>query len=170
MALIVVTIFAVLITSLIDLKTNKIPNWITLPTIVLGIIFNFYYSGLNGLEISMFGFLLGIGLLIIPFSLGGMGAGDVKLLAALGALNGTDFVFNTFLYSAVAGGLMALVLVVAKGKLKFMVYNILLSIPNFSINSIKQKQIPMLAMSSGIRFPYGLAFLVGTLCTYWVGW
>ena len=73
-----------------------------------------YTSGFEGFLFSGKGFLVGLGLLMIPYLLGGMGAGDVKLMAAIGALMGTSFVFYSFIYTALIGGLIALLLIFKK--------------------------------------------------------
>ncbi len=68
-----------------DLRTRRIPNYLTLGTAVAGLAFNFMSHGLNGLADGFLGMLLGFACLILPYLWGGMGAGDVKALAALGA-------------------------------------------------------------------------------------
>ncbi len=90
-----------------DLRTKRIPNWLTYPAIVLGLALNLALSGYAGLGASLLGTAAGTALLFVPFALGGMGAGDVKMLAAVGALAGPAFVFRSFVYGAVAGGLIA---------------------------------------------------------------
>ena len=152
-----------------DLKTNKIPNAITLTSVLIGILVNSYLGGLVGLGHSLAGTFVGIFLLIIPFALGGIGAGDVKLLAAVGALNGAQFVLFTFLYGAIAGGLIALGIVIVRGQLYSILLNIAWTLRNFSVNIFKAGAQRQPSPSSGIRFPYGIAILIGTLATYLMG-
>ncbi len=71
-----------------DIKERKILNIVTLPTIIFGLIIIYYSSWFGRISFSGKGFLLVLGYLLIPYLLGGMGAGDVKLMAAIGALNG----------------------------------------------------------------------------------
>lgn len=96
-----------LIACVTDLKSRKIPNWLTFSVMVIGIV------GVIGLEpvnwkTPLLGLGTGLGLLVVPFMLGGMGAGDLKLLMALGALLGPVRIFWVFLFAGVAGGLLAL--------------------------------------------------------------
>ena len=68
-----------------DLRTRKIPNYLTLGAALAGLLYNLAVFGLSGLTSGILGLLMGFGFLILPYILGGMGAGDVKALAALGA-------------------------------------------------------------------------------------
>jgi prepilin peptidase CpaA len=91
-----------------DLTDRRIPNKLTFPTIALGLVLGGLFFGLDGLESSAKGAGLGIGMLFPLFMLRWMGAGDVKLLAAVGALKGPEFVFFACLWSGVFGGAFAL--------------------------------------------------------------
>ncbi len=161
-----------------DLKTGRIPNMITFPAMLLGLMLNTYYSGWHGLGTSLAGLGLGILLLFIPFAIGGMGAGDVKLLAAVGALNGHLFTFRAFLYGAIAGGIMALAVACFKGKLGLSLMNTFTSLGNIgsSVLSATKTGRTRIGISSvtgktniitsGISFPYGIAILAGTIAAY----
>jgi len=108
------TIFTVLLILLLvmsvyhDYRTQKIPNKITIPAIAAGVILSTVYFGFSGLWSSLLGFIVGFLIFFLPFILGGMGAGDVKLMAAIGAVMGARFVFMTFIYTAIVGGIIAL--------------------------------------------------------------
>ena len=98
------------VSASIDLSRQKIPNFITLPGILLGLGFHGAASGVDGLLFSGGGLLLGIGLFMVPYLLGGMGAGDAKLMGTVGAFLGASGVFHAFIYTAIAGGIYALIL------------------------------------------------------------
>jgi prepilin peptidase CpaA len=103
----------------LDLKRHRIPNLLTLPACLAGVLYHILSSGFaSGLLFSMKGLALGLAILIIPFLIGGMGGGDVKLLAALGSWLGPAGVFNLFLYGALAGGVIALIMVAKKSGLE----------------------------------------------------
>ena len=91
-----------------DMLFGKIPNIINFSLILAGIGYNVIVTGTSGLFWSLIGALIGLSLLIIPYLSGGTGAGDVKVLAALGALLGPMGIFQTFLYTAVLGGILAI--------------------------------------------------------------
>jgi len=69
-----------------DLKTGRIPNWITVPGAVLGLALQSYHDGFQGALSSLVGAALGVGIFMVLYLAGGMGAGDVKLFGAVGAL------------------------------------------------------------------------------------
>ncbi len=99
-----------LIAATFDVRSHRIPNWLTLSSALAGLVYHSAVSGWYGLLFSSEGLLLG-GAFLIPFYLkGGMGAGDVKLLAAVGALLGPGGVFWAFLGTALAGGVYAVAL------------------------------------------------------------
>ena len=91
-----------------DVKTRRIPNYLTLGTAVAGLAFNCIAYGLPGLVNGILGMLLGFAFLILPYLWGGMGAGDVKALAALGAWLGPKLTVFLFCYMGIAGGIIAL--------------------------------------------------------------
>ncbi|MFZ7943941.1 A24 family peptidase [Neobacillus sp. 19] len=112
MILKMVLIAALLISIITDLQKRKILNIVTIPSILIALIFYATTLGWEGFVFTTRGFAVGLGLLIIPYLLGGIGAGDVKLMAAIGALMGTSFVFYSFIYTALIGGLIAVVVII----------------------------------------------------------
>lgn len=91
-----------------DIAEMKIPNFLTFPVILWGIGSSVIFSGLNGFLFSMSGFLVGMAVFFIPFAMGGIGAGDVKLFGAVGALMGWRFVILAAVVTALVGGLIAI--------------------------------------------------------------
>ena len=100
-----------------DLTRNRIPNFLTFPAIVWGLAFYSATYGLSGLWFSILGMFVGLAIFFIPFAMGGMGGGDVKLLAAVGALQGWQFVLAVGILTAAAGGFMALGYLIFTGRL-----------------------------------------------------
>lgn len=98
-----------LLICLSDTIYTKIPNLLVFAMALVGLSYNIWQSGISGLAFSGLGLVLGLGLFLVPFLMGGMGAGDVKALAALGALLGPAAVFHVFLYTALVGGLMSII-------------------------------------------------------------
>lgn len=85
---------------------------LTYPTIFISLFCHLIMSGFNGLLFSLGGLTLGIAIFLIPYLMGGMGAGDVKLMGAVGAVIGPKGVFIAFLMTAIIGGFYALVLLI----------------------------------------------------------
>lgn len=102
------------IAVLYDLRFRRIPNWLTFPAMIAGVAYNTYLGGIPGLLLSLGGLLVGFGVFIAFYMFGGMGAGDVKLMAAIGSLLGPKDVLYAALYTAVAGGVYAILLMVAR--------------------------------------------------------
>ena len=104
--------FALVGAAITDVRSSKIPNIITFPLAALGLCIHGISNGIEGLLFSLEGLGLGFGLLLIFYMLGGMGAGDVKLLGAVGAIIGPYDVFIAFLVTSCLGGLYAIGLMV----------------------------------------------------------
>ncbi|MEJ5364645.1 MAG: A24 family peptidase [Desulfosoma sp.] len=91
-----------------DLRTHRIPNPLICTGTLLGLLFHAHADALTGLLFSLKGLGVGLGIWLIPYALGAMGAGDVKLMAAVGALLGARDVVHASLYGALFGGMYAL--------------------------------------------------------------
>ena len=160
-----VAIALILIISVItDLRNRKILNIITLPAILIALIYHSFTSGLSGFYFSGQGFLIGVGLLLIPFIMGGIGAGDVKLLAAIGAWKGTIFVIYTGVYGAIIGGIIALIILLRQRRLVFTLKQML-----FSIRFLKSatESLPIEDdTQKSISIPYAIPIAAGALLVY----
>jgi prepilin peptidase CpaA len=90
-----------------DIKTRKIKNIIVLPFCILGIVINFILGGKDALYYSLLGVAIPIVTLFVLFILKMLGAGDIKLLAAIGAVLGSKAIIYVMIFSFLAGGIMA---------------------------------------------------------------
>ncbi|MGH7725498.1 MAG: A24 family peptidase [Candidatus Eiseniibacteriota bacterium] len=108
---------AVAVASAIDLKSRRIPNALTFPLAGLALVANGIVGGWTGLGASGLGLAVGLGLFLIAMMVGAMGAGDVKLMAGLGALLGVVHVFWIGLFTCVMGGVLAVIHSGGKGTL-----------------------------------------------------
>lgn len=104
--LILLTILAA--ATVTDLRSRRIPNLLTVPAMVLGLALHAATGGWGGLLLALGGLGLGLGLMLVPFLFGVMGAGDVKLMAAAGAFLGAGAVLKAFVFTSLAGGVYAL--------------------------------------------------------------
>jgi len=96
------------VASLIDLRSQRIPNALTLPCALAALAYHLLIQGPHGLWFSLAGLGVGLGLMLAPFLFRVMGGGDVKLLAAVGAWVGPQIVLVAFLLTSLAGGVYAL--------------------------------------------------------------
>ncbi|MBM4283636.1 MAG: prepilin peptidase [Deltaproteobacteria bacterium] len=101
-----------------DIRTHRIPNYLTFGTALTGLGYQLWAGGWGGLWDGFLGLLLGFFLLILPYALGGMGAGDVKALAGLGAWLGVKQTFILFILMGVAGGVLAILVVCWRGQVR----------------------------------------------------
>ena len=100
--------------SIEDLWHRKVSNWIALAAFVSGIAAQSKFHGLSGLWDAVLGSLIGFGVFLIFFLLGGMGGGDIKLMAGFGAILGSKLIVVAAMMTAIVGGLMALAYLIVK--------------------------------------------------------
>lgn len=102
--------------AIIDGRRLKVPNWLTYHLAFGGLVFAAWSGGWAGLGSGLAGLIVGLALLLPVYAIGGMGAGDVKLLAGVGAWFGPGVVLGAFLVSTIVGGLMALAMIWRSGR------------------------------------------------------
>ena len=172
-------IIAVIIAAIYDIKEKRIPNTLTFPTILTGILLNTVFNGFQGLSFSILGFFTGMALFFIPFALGAMGAGDVKLMGAIGSLMGWKFAVIATFFSAIAGLLVVLVYMIYQKKLfcflkkyftlfaRPIVQFLALSLKSEKLNQIHKKLCleKHEIHTEKLYVPYGVAIALGTLFT-----
>jgi len=107
-----IVLIAALIAAVTDVWKFKVYNALTVPLLLTGLAYHGIVGGMPGFLGSVTGVLFGFGVLIVIYAMGGMGAGDVKLMAAIGAWLGMPLTFFVFLASALASGAYALFLIV----------------------------------------------------------
>lgn len=144
-----------------DLKERKIYNKVLLPFLIIALVIHLVTGGSAGLGYALGGAAAGFSILLIPYFLGGMGAGDVKLLAVIGALKGTIFVLTAAVYMALAGGILALfVIMFRKGAL-----DRLKQIGMFLGGLRSGMKLPLALDKEALNatYPYGVAIAIGAV-------
>lgn len=155
-----------LIAGITDFRSRRIPNWLTVPGFVVGVALNTVAGGWTGLKLSLLGAGLGL-LLLLPFVLlRSLGAGDWKLAGALGAFVGPGVLADLLMGSVFVAGIMALGLVIYKGRLRETVRNmgrLLASLGSFHMPG------PEVSLDNpqSLKVPYGVA-LASTVVIYYV--
>jgi prepilin peptidase CpaA len=150
-----------------DLKTRRIPNYLTLGGILGGLGFQLGYHGLPGLLNGLAGLGLGFILLLGPYLLGGMGAGDVKASAALGAWLGLRHAAYLFVYMGLAGGLIILAVLLWQRRFVAGIQEM----GNFLLNWVLCRHFdskpPPSAPRQQTTIPYGAAMALGMVALCW---
>jgi prepilin peptidase CpaA len=151
-----------------DLRTRRIPNWLTFGAAAAALAFHFVTGGPSGVAQGIGGWATGVALLIAPYALGGMGAGDLKLVAALGAWLGPGDTFWLAMYTGIAGAVMALIVSAWHGYLRRAVSNIWLLVTHWRVTGLRPFPELTLTTSPGPRLAYAAPILVGTIVMLWL--
>ncbi|GAJ01472.1 unnamed protein product [marine sediment metagenome] len=160
--LFILLISILIVAAVIDIRVKKIPNLITFPTMVFGLVYYGVTNGWDGLLFSLGGLALGMGVFLILYMMGGMGAGDVKLMGAVGAIIGSKGILLTALFSALVGGVYALIVLLFNIEyLKDLIKRSFITIKSF----VFTKQfilIPAAKPEEKPKLCYGVAIAIGT--------
>lgn len=163
-----VVLFIGLAACLTDLTTRRIPNAMTFGGALAAVAYHAWAEGADGLVFAAAGWTVGVGFFLFPFLLGGLGGGDVKLVAALGAWLGPSEALWLALYSCVAGGVLAVAVALASGYLRTALANVSLLLTHWRISGFIRLQEVSLEGSTGPRLAYAVPIFVGTVVTLWL--
>jgi prepilin peptidase CpaA len=160
-----VLIPGILLASWIDYSQRRVPNWLNLALLLAGFAVQGWFFGRNGISQGALGMLTGFGLLIVPWMMHGMGAGDVKLMAAIGVWLGPRLTLYSFVLGAVIGGVAAVIMILSTGRLRMACTNIGLILAKCSSRQTLFTEVGS-AKSFGLTsqlLPYGVPLTAGTL-------
>jgi prepilin peptidase CpaA len=149
----------------IDIRSRRIPNWLTVSGVVLGLALNGFLYGWPGVWFALKG--LGLALLVyLPFfALRGMGAGDVKLMAAVGALIGPWNWLWVFILTGLLGGVIGLALAFSRGRALTTLANvgfILKELSRFRAPHVQREDLDV-ANPDALRLPHGAVIALGVI-------
>jgi prepilin peptidase CpaA len=150
-----------------DLRSRRIPNWLTFGGALCGLLFHLGVGGPSGAIASGEGWLVGALLFAPVFLVGGLGAGDIKLLGALGAWLGPGKALYMALFTGIAGGVMAIVVMLVRGYTRTMGRNLFLMATSWRLGIAA---VPGLTLddAKGPRLAYALPIAAGTVLTLWL--
>lgn len=145
--------------SYCDIKYRKIPNKLTFPMMLAGMIAGASGGGFAGFMDSLKGLLIGFAFLLVFYlTIGGIGEGDIKLLAAFGAVGGAMYVVRTAVYGVILGGIYAFLYLLSKKRLAPTLKWIILLLPGLLCKDIREN-IPY----ADETMPYGPFLAVGAV-------
>ena len=144
-----------------DVRYRRIPNPYVLATLISGLTLNFAMGGLQGGVHSIGGCVLAFLLMFILHVFGAMGAGDVKLFAAIGSVIGVQLVIPTFVVVVLTGGLLALFTILRSGVFRTTMFRVL----QILVGLLPGWQMPKFSVPADRRLtiPYGAAITIGAI-------
>jgi prepilin peptidase CpaA len=156
------TVLLAVVAGGIDWRWRRIPNWLTVPGLLVGVAANTIFGGWSGAKSSLLGALLGLGLLL-PFVLvRSLGAGDWKLVGALGAFVGPGNLLNVLLITVLVAGIMALILIIWKGRIRQTLRNMLHILGAFFSLHLPGPEVT-LDSKDALKVPFGVAVAVAVI-------
>jgi prepilin peptidase CpaA len=161
-----------ILAAVIDGFELKVPNWVTFPFIMTGWVYSTVAFGWEGLGWSMLGTVVGLALLMPAYAIGGMGAGDVKLLAGVGAWMYSVHTLYAFAATAVVGAILAVLMVLLRKAWKkhasqfWLILNEIMIVGNpEKLSAIAAERKPTMLL-----LPYGIPIAIGTIGYFvWTG-
>jgi prepilin peptidase CpaA len=160
------------VAAVIDGWKLKVPNWITFPLVLAGWTYGAAVGGWGGLWFSLVGTAVGLALLLPAYAVGGMGAGDVKLLAGVGAWTGATVTFFAFCASALVGAVIALGMVFYKRSFRQHYGNFRDILGEFLVvrNPSELASLAAARKPSMLLLPYGIPLAIGSIgYFFWAG-
>jgi prepilin peptidase CpaA len=160
-------VVTVLVACISDVSTSRIPNLLTFTTAAAAILFHTLSpTGSGGTQVLL-GLLVGLAVFFPLFALGAMGAGDVKLMAALGAWLGGKSIIYVALYGSLAGGVLAIIVAMRRNYLRTALGNLKMLASYWRVEGIKPLPALTLGSQHSVRLPYALAIGAGVAVTLW---
>lgn len=156
--------------AVLDVQQHRIPNWLTYPTMLVGVLLRSYFFGWRGAVTAVLGLLLAGGIIFVFFLLRAIGAGDLKLLAAIGSLIGPREITITLLATAIAGGVLAVIYAIYCGRLRSTLVNVGSVMRFHAWGGLQAHPEINLDNPATLRLPYGLAIAAGMLYTFVATW
>jgi prepilin peptidase CpaA len=156
------TVLLALVAGVMDWRSRRIPNWLTVPGLLVGVAANTLLGGWSGVKGSLLGALLGLGLLL-PFVLvRSLGAGDWKLVGALGSFLGPGNLLNVLLIAVLVAGIMAVILIIWKRRIRQTLQNMLHILGSFFSLHLPRPELS-LDSQDALKIPFGVAVTVAVI-------
>ncbi|MEX0715423.1 MAG: A24 family peptidase [Planctomycetaceae bacterium] len=161
-----------IVAAIIDGKQLRVPNWITFPMVLAGLAYSAWVGGWAGLGAGLLGMTVGLLCLLPLYAVGGMGAGDVKLMAGVGAWLGWQPTLYAFCVTAVVGAAMAVFMAWRRRKLQHHYANFLMIFTEWmtvrnprDLSAIAADRKPNMLL-----LPYGIPICIGSIGYFlWAG-
>ncbi|OCT14284.1 hypothetical protein A8709_26000 [Paenibacillus pectinilyticus] len=148
------------------MRFARLPNKLTMFGVLAGLLFHAVNEGWSGLVVAIIGALTGFLVVLILYLLGGLGAGDVKLFAAIGAMMGVLFVLQTLMYAILCAGFIGLIILLWKSQMKVTSHKLV----RWLFTIVVQHNLETLVEikdQKNIKFPFMYAVVPGVAITWY---
>ena len=159
-------VVVVVIATITDLRSRRIPNWLVFPFILAGIVASGIVGGWSGLGHSVLGVLTAAALMGLLYALGGMGMGDVKLCAGVGAWVGPHQLMSALMFMGLAGGVMVFGWALCRGFFKDLIRGTGDLIFSFGRRGLRPHPTLVLSNPAARRMPYAPAIAIGAILSF----
>ena len=161
------TLAMTILAALLDWRSRRIPNWLTVPGFVSGVTLHTVLNGWHGLQFALGGGVLALFLLLPLVLLRALGAGDWKLMGAVGAFLGPVLFVFVFFGSVVASGIMAVVQMYRAGRVVETFRNMWTLVKGFFAFGLKKNPQISLDNPRLLKLPFGVAVAAATIVCCW---
>jgi prepilin peptidase CpaA len=149
-----------------DWRTRRIPNWLTVSGFALGIVLHSWITGWRGTLVAIEAAGLGLVILLPLVLMRALGAGDWKLMGALGAITGPQIFLRVLLASIFVSGLMAVVLMIRTKRVKSTLHNLAVLVHGFFTFGLRPSPVISLDNPTLLKLPFGVATAIGTFICF----
>ncbi|HWZ48645.1 MAG TPA: A24 family peptidase [Herbaspirillum sp.] len=160
-------IFLLLTAAVVDYRSHRIPNWLVLSGMLFGVIYNLAFPPFPHVNVlwPLEGMVMGFSVFLPLYLLGAMGAGDVKLMAMVGAIVGPVEMLWVLPLTMIAGGVLSILLVLVRGTAGRMLRNLTTLFRLGFLNAISgaRPDLHIEAGASAGKLPYGVAIAIGAI-------
>ena len=160
------TLILTALAGVLDWRSRRIPNWLTVPSFFLGIILHAVLGGWRGTLFAVEGAGLALGLLLVPVLMRLLGAGDWKLMGAVGAFTGPVMFLFVLLASVLISGVIAVIHMFQMRRVKETLRNMLVLVRGFAAFGIKPNPRVSLDNPGSLKLPYGVAVAAATILCF----
>lgn len=149
-----------------DVRYKKLPNWLTASAMLVGVVYHLIVGGVNGLVFAFLGLLVGGGIFLVLYIFKVIGAGDVKLFAAIGAIIGVNIVLYIMMYSVVYAAVLAIIiLLITRTFISKLITGLSEIIGSMLSRDFKRMETYKTTIAT--RFPFMYAVLPAVITTYY---
>lgn len=148
-----------------DVKYKKLPNWLTVTGMAVGLVYHLLTGGADGIIFSVLGLLVGGGIFLILYVFRALGAGDVKLFAAIGAIVGVEVVLYLMMYSVVVAGVIGVIILLFTRTLLRKVTSAFFALLS-SILSKDFSELEDFKANKSTQFPFMYAVIPAVILSY----